>query len=117
MKKSIGIKVKNTPKKTCNDANCPYHGTISLHGRVFTGEVISDKMHNTVIVAWQRRIKIPKYERYAKRFSKIKAHNPECIDAKVGNKVKVMETRPISKTKNFVVIEVLNDNKNEGNKK
>ena len=107
MKKTIGIDVKNKPKNKCEDSNCPFHGTISLHGRIFTGVVVADKMHKTITVAWERRVKVHKYERYEKRYSKVKAHNPECIDAKLGDKVRIMETRPLSKTKNFVVIEIL----------
>lgn len=109
MKKNIGVEIKNKPKKKCEDPLCPYHGTISLHGRIFTGTVVSDKMHKTVTITWGRRISIPKYERYAKRYSKVKAHNPECIDAKTGDKVRVMETKPLSKTKNFVVIEIVKE--------
>ncbi len=112
MKKNIGVGVKNKPAKTCNDPNCPFHGTISLHGKIFTGKVVSDKMHKSITVSWERRIKITKYERFAKRYSKIKVHNPECIDARVGDTVRVMETRPISKTKNFVVIEVIERKEN-----
>jgi len=41
---------------------------------------------------------------YERRYSKVKAHNPDEIDAKVGDVVTIMETRPISKTKNFIVI-------------
>ncbi len=107
MKKNIGVDVKNKPKEKCEDPLCPFHGTISLHGRIFTGVVVSDKMHKTVTITWERRINVPKYERYAKRYSKIKAHNPECINARTGDKVRVMETRPLSKTKNFVVIEII----------
>ena len=77
---------------------------ISKRGRTFTGIVTSDKMHSTVTVEWTRRHYIPKYERYSKRKTKIKAHNPEEIDAREGDKVTVMETRPISKTKHFIVI-------------
>jgi small subunit ribosomal protein S17 len=107
MKKEIGIDVKNKPKDKCEDPKCPYHGKISLHGRTFTGTVVSDKMHRSVTITWERRIFIPKYERYARRFSRLKAHNPDCINAKTGDIVRVMETRPISKTKNFVVIEII----------
>jgi len=106
MKKTIGIKT-NAPKNKCEDPHCPYHGNISLRGRTFTGTVISDKMTKTITVEWPRRSYIQKYERYEKRRSKVKAHNPDCIKAKIGQKVKIMETKPISKTKNFVVIEVL----------
>jgi small subunit ribosomal protein S17 len=106
MKKAIGIQAKN-PEKKCNDPHCPHHGSISLRGRIFTGTVTSDRMARTVTVEWPRRSYIPKYERYEKRRSKVKAHNPECINAKQGQKVRVMETRPISKTKKFAVIEVV----------
>ncbi len=112
MKKNIGVDVKNKPTKKCNDPNCPYHGTISLHGKIFTGKVISDKMHKSITVSWERRINVPKYERFTKRYSKIKVHNPECINAKLGDTVRVMETRPLSKTKNFVVIEITEHKEN-----
>ncbi len=79
-------------------------GGFRTHGRTFTGRVVSDKMHRTVTVEWERRVYVPKYQRYERRFSKVKAHNPDEIDAKVGDKVTIMETRPISKTKSFVVI-------------
>ncbi|MFH1589765.1 MAG: 30S ribosomal protein S17 [archaeon] len=84
---------------------------ISLRGRVFEGIVTSDKMHKTVTVEWERRKHVPKYERYEKRRSKVKAHNPESMNAKTGDKVKIMETRPLSKTKNFIVIEIIKDDK------
>lgn len=77
------------------------------HGRKFVGIVISDKMHKTVTVEWERTKYIKKYERYERRRSRVKAHNPENINAKQGQKVVIMETRPLSKTKNFIVIEVL----------
>ncbi len=79
--------------------------SIPLRGRVFTGTVVSDKMMKTVTVKWSRHIKIPKYERYEKRSSKVKAHLPEHINAKKGDIVKIAECRPISKTKKFVVYE------------
>ncbi|MCF7866552.1 30S ribosomal protein S17, partial [Candidatus Woesearchaeota archaeon] len=66
-----------------------------------------------VTVEWERRKYIPKYERYEKRRTKVKAHNPEEIDAKVGDKVIIAETRPISKTKNFVVIKIITNEEKE----
>jgi small subunit ribosomal protein S17 len=80
---------------------------LKVHGREFVGVVTSDKMSRTVTVAWDRRQFIPKYERYEKKLSKVKAHNPESINAKEGDKVRIKECRPLSKTKNFVVIEIL----------
>jgi small subunit ribosomal protein S17 len=86
---------------------------ISLRGRTFEGIVISDKMHKTVTVEWSRRRKIPKFERYETRKTRVKAHNPKEIDAKKGDFVVIKESRPLSKTKNFVVIEIKKEKGNE----
>jgi len=109
-KKNIGIKIK-LPKKKCNDENCPFHGRLKCRGKVITGTVISTKMQKTVTVEFERQNYIPKYERYEKRRTRIKAHNPECINAKEGDRVKISECRPLSKTKNFVIIESLGKEK------
>ncbi len=77
---------------------------ISTRGRTFTGVVVSDKMSKTVTVEWTRRQYIPKYERYQIRRTRVKAHNPEEIDAREGDIVTIKETRPLSKTKHFIVI-------------
>ncbi|RLG74628.1 MAG: 30S ribosomal protein S17, partial [Thermoprotei archaeon] len=50
---------------------------------------------------------IKKYKRYERRRSRIPAHNPPCINAKKGDLVKIAETRPISKTVSFVVIQIV----------
>lgn len=89
----------------CNDKNCPKHGELSTRGRVIEGEVMSDKMNNTVIVQKDYYTKSKKYERYKRARSRIPAHNPPCVNAKAGDKVKIMECRRISKTVSFVVIE------------
>lgn len=108
--KDIGIKVP-LPKAECHDNHCPFHGSIKPRGRMFTGKVVKSSMHKTVTVEWMRLFYLQKYERYEKRRTRIKAHKPDCIKAEIGDTVKIMESRPISKTKNFVVIEVL---KHEG---
>lgn len=105
-KKGIGLEVKK-PTKTCTDKNCPFHSTVGVRGKVFTGLVVNDKMTRTVTIVWTRRTYVPKYERYEKKKSKLKAHNPNCIGAKKGDVVRIVETRPLSKTKHFTVIEVL----------
>jgi small subunit ribosomal protein S17 len=111
-KKGIGLEGAK-PGKVCSDKNCPFHGTLSLHGRILTGMVTSDKMSKTVIVSWARRVRVPKYERYEKRRSSVKAHNPECINAKKGDLVRISEARPLSKTKHFVVVEILGEQSKE----
>jgi small subunit ribosomal protein S17 len=101
--KKIGIDVE-IPKKQCEDSHCPFHSQLRLRGRIFQGTVVTNSFHKTVKVEWPRQHYIKKYERFEKRRSRVKAHNPPCIDAKKGDKVKIMECKPISKTKNFVII-------------
>lgn len=95
------------PKEKCSDAKCPFHGTLSVRGRAFEGVVVSDKMTHTVTVELERMQRILKYERYERRTSKFHAHNPPCIKTKVGDRVKIMECRRLSKTKTFVVVQNL----------
>jgi len=89
----------------CNDKHCPVHGTLSVRGRAFVERVVSTKTHRTATVITEIKRNIKKYERYEKRRKKLHVHNPDCINAKKGDLVKIMECRPISKTKNFVIIE------------
>lgn len=70
------------------------------------GMVVSDKMEKTVVVAVQRLVRHPLYGRIVKLTSKIKAHD-ETNECKVGDKVKVMETRPLSKDKRWRVVNVI----------
>jgi len=107
LKKAVESKVKQISKEACGDKNCPYCGRLRTHGRVFEGVVMSDKMQGTVTVQWPRQRYVPKYERYYKTRSKVKAHNPPCVAAKTGDKVRIAECRPISKTVSFVIVEVL----------
>jgi small subunit ribosomal protein S17 len=86
---------------------------ISIRGKTFTGKVVRAKMHKTVVVQWERRVLIPKFQRYEKRRSKVNAHNPESINAKEGDIVKIQQTRPLSKTKNFIVVEVVSPEASE----
>ena len=102
--RDIGYDVK-PPEKECSDKNCPFHGTLPIRGKILEGIVVSSKMSKTVIVERNYLHFIPKYERYERRRSKTAAFNPECIDAKIGDKVKIAECRPLSKTKHFVIIE------------
>ena len=69
------------------------------------GVVASDKMQKTVVVRVDRLIKHPKYRRYVRRTSKFMAHNE--TDATVGDKVRIVETRPLSAHKRWRVVEVL----------
>ena len=70
-----------------------------------TGKVVSDKMDKTIVVAVEDHVKHPLYKKIVKRTYKLKAHdeNNEC---KVGDTVKVMETRPLSKDKRWRLVEI-----------
>lgn len=107
--KNIGVNVK-VPEEPCTeDKNCPFHGQRTVHGKSFTGKVIKSKTPLCVTVECTGKRYIPKFERYKRIRTRIKAHNPECIAAQEGDRVTIMETRKISKTKNFVVIEKLEE--------
>ena len=103
--KQIGIPGIKPPTNSCDDVNCPYHGTIGVRGRTFEGVVLSTKPSNTAIVKWNRRKFFPRYERFEKSFTKVTAHLPKCIDVHKGDTVIIGECRPISKTKKFTVIQ------------
>ena len=89
--------------KECGDGKCPTHGGLATRGIVLEGEVVSDRMQDTVIVQRDYYVKSGKYERYMRSKSRVPAHNPPCINAKVGDHVRIMECRKLSKTVSFVV--------------
>lgn len=104
MVRNIGVKVE-PPSKTCDDIKCPFHGKLPVRGRIFEGTVKSTKSKRTIIIRRELLTFLPKYRRYEKRHSNIAAHCPDCMTPIEGKKAKVMECRPLSKTKRFVVIE------------
>ena len=76
-------------------------------GRILVGTVIKKDVFKTATVQVEHSHFIRKYERLEKRKSKIHVHNPEVINAQIGDIVKIQETRPISKTKNFIITEII----------
>ncbi len=70
------------------------------------GKVVSDKMDKTIVVAVVDNVKHPLYKKIIKRTRKLKAHD-EKNECKIGDRVKVMETRPLSKDKRWRLVEVL----------
>ena len=104
--RNIGVNVKR-PTKLSNDQRNPISSSFSVRGRIFIGKVISTKSAKTAKIEFERIFPLIKYERFEKRRTILIVHNPESINAKVGDIVKVAECRPISKTKNFVIIERL----------
>jgi small subunit ribosomal protein S17 len=106
--RNIGVDAK-PPENVCNDPKCAWHGKLSIRGKILEGIVVSAKAQKTAIIERHYLHYLPKYERYERRHSRIAAYNPECISAKEGDKVRIAECRPLSKTKAFVVIEKLSD--------
>ncbi|MFH1552735.1 MAG: 30S ribosomal protein S17 [Candidatus Omnitrophota bacterium] len=74
--------------------------------KTIVGTVVSGKMDKTVTIEWETRKRHPLYKKFVTRHAKIKAHD-EKNESSVGDLVKIAETRPISKTKSWVVVEVL----------
>jgi small subunit ribosomal protein S17 len=70
------------------------------------GIVVSNKMEKTAVVAIERLVRHPVYKKFIKRTTKLKAHdtNNEC---QIGDKVKIMETRPLSKTKRWRIVNIV----------
>ncbi|MEW6686373.1 MAG: 30S ribosomal protein S17 [Candidatus Edwardsbacteria bacterium] len=74
--------------------------------KIKEGRVVNDKMQKTIVVAVGRRIRHPLYGKIMKRTTRFVTHD-EKSEAKMGDKVRIMETRPLSKTKRWRLIEVL----------
>ncbi len=74
--------------------------------KTYTGEVVGNKMQKSVVVAVRSLYQHPVYKKTVKRITKLMAHDPEGL-SKVGDTVSIMETRPMSKQKKWVVLEVV----------
>lgn len=74
--------------------------------KVFTGTVVSDRMQKTVVVSVERSFRHPRYNKLLRRRTKLKAHDEE-QKCRVGDKVRIMETRPLSRDKRWRIIEVV----------
>ncbi|MSU34675.1 MAG: 30S ribosomal protein S17 [Pedosphaera sp.] len=77
------------------------------HRKDRMGEVVSNKMTKTIVVRVERRFRHPKFKKVVTSSSKFYAHD-EKSQAKVGDLVRIQETRPLSKTKNWRLVEILN---------
>lgn len=91
----------------CNDIKCPVHGSISTRGFRVVGNVVSARGKRTAVIEREAVRRIKKYARYARGKSRIMAHNPDCMNAQIGDVVQIEECRKISKTKAWVVSKIL----------
>jgi len=80
--------------------------TALKHRKERTGEVVSDKMDKTIIVRVERRFRHPKFKKVVTQYKKFYAHD-EKEEAKVGDRVRIEETRPLSKSKSWRLVEVV----------
>lgn len=104
--RDIGVDVKPPAGEWDGDENCPFYGSLRLRGQVLEGTVANVGMQGTIVVERDNVRYMQKYERYEKRTSALSAHLPKCIGGvEVGDRVKIMECRPLSKTVSFCVIE------------
>ncbi len=106
--RDIGLDVR-APKQKCDDTHCPFHGRLSIRGQVLEGTVVSTAMQRTAVVERTLLTRVPKYERYEKRRRRYLAHSPPCLGVMVGHKVRIAETRPLSKLVSFCIVEDLGE--------
>ena len=106
--RNIGIPGVNPPSnRECNDKDCPFHGSTRIRGKITHGVVVNKKSKNTVVIRQDYVKFVKKYQRYERRNSRLSCHLPECIknDIEVGDLVRVGESRKLSKTKAFIVLD------------
>ena len=102
--RNIGIPNVDPPEKTCDDTHCPFHGNLSVRSKVREGVVTSTRMYKTIVFQTDYLSLIKKYARYERRRSKKLAHLPPCIEVRVGDSVKVVDCKPLSKNVSSVVV-------------
>ena len=108
---AIGLDVETPPEPNNPEEydyeKCPFYGDLSVRGQILEGTVVSTDMDKTVVVEREYDVAVPKYDRHMRRRSRIPAHVPGVLEPlSVGDTVKIAETRPLSKTKSHVVVEV-----------
>jgi small subunit ribosomal protein S17 len=106
--RDIGLDVR-APKTRCDDRHCPFHGRLPVRGQVLEGTVVSTSMQRTAVVERTLLHYLPKYERYEKRRRRYLAHAPACLAVSVGHRVRIAETRPLSKLVAFCIVEDLGE--------
>jgi len=106
--RDVGLDVR-APKTPCDDAHCPFHGHLTLRGQVLEGTVVSVAMQRTAVVERTLLHFVPKFERYEKRRRRYLAHAPPCLNVPVGHRVRIAETRPLSKLVAFCIVEDLGE--------
>ncbi len=104
----LGVEAPAKPEQY--DRNCPFYGELAVKPETMVGTVVKKDTHGSATIEWARSVSVPKYERSEKRTSRMRVHNPNSVNAQIGQKVLVARTRPISKTKHHVILKVLDAN-------
>jgi small subunit ribosomal protein S17 len=105
MVRNIGVSVAS-PRKACEDEFCPFHGRLSIRGKLLAGIVSSAKAPKMVVVSREFSRRVSKYKRFQRSKSDVHAYLPPCLEVKEGEEVRIAECRRLAKTVSFVVIEV-----------
>lgn len=103
-------------KESCRDRKCPFHGKLNVKKEIFIGKVVKKDLSRSATIEWFSPRLVPKYERFETRRVHLRVHNPTCLNAQVGDKVKVARTRPLSKTIHHVIIQKLSKEEEETRK-
>ena len=104
--RDIGVDVRAPEGEWDGSDNCPFYGSLRVRGQIIEGTVSSSEMTDSIVVERETSRYMKKYERYEKRTRRYSAHLPTCIGGvSHGDKVRIMECRPLSKTVKFCVIE------------
>jgi small subunit ribosomal protein S17 len=106
--RDIGLDVR-APKAGCDDAHCPFHGRLPVRGQVMEGTVVSASMQRSAVVERTLLHFVPKFERFEKRRRRYLVHNPPCLSVPVGHRVRIAETRPLSKLVSFCIVQDLGE--------
>lgn len=107
--KNIGLGLE-MPKEECTDMKCPFHGNINVKPETFIGKVIRMDTSRSATIEWVSTVYFKKYERSAQKRNRLRVHNPPCLKIEVGDEIMAARTRPLSKTKNFVIVKVIKKN-------
>ena len=99
----LGVKA---PAKECTNKKCPFHGEITVKPELFQGRVIRKDINRSATMEWSTSFYVAKYERFETRRSRMRVHNPACVDADIGQEVLAAKTKPLSKTKHHVIIQI-----------
>ncbi len=101
--RDLGIDVR-APKTACEDRHCPFHGKLSVRGQILEATVVSTSMQRTAVVERTLLHYVPKFERYEKRRRRYLVHAPPCLGVRPGRRVRIAETRPLSKLVSFCIV-------------